>query len=240
MRQEISTISSYSSLQLGQLIKDQELLKLILRALKWSEFDRKASYEELLARLKLANCRDILTNRNLLNDNDVIQLIKSYVGTDSDTVFNSCSQSKVVSLPSTTINQPIIQNDPYKQNIQKNQNAPANIFFKNFQIGDKNSVVQKPLKNPKILRDPPVVSKSVVDLRMVYNGDDSVTSMEVRVDPNLYFADDDEETLTSSETQKEDVVKKESLQESKKTIKKVGFQEVIQQKVGSLFKLLTL
>lgn len=73
------SIVSYHNLQIGQLIKDSELLKLILRALKWEEFDRKASYPELIERLRRSNCRDILTNKNLLSDNDVVQLLRSYV-----------------------------------------------------------------------------------------------------------------------------------------------------------------
>lgn len=43
------------------------------------EFDRKATYQELIERLRRSNCRDILTNKNLLSDNDVVQLLRSYV-----------------------------------------------------------------------------------------------------------------------------------------------------------------
>ena len=128
----------------------------------------------------------------------------------------------------SNLSQQIIHNEHLKQNIQKSQFVPVNNnFFKNFQMIEKSSnapSAPKPLKNPKILRDLPVVSKSVVDLRMVYNGDDSVTSMEVGVDPNLFFADDDEETLTSSETHKEiikeDVVKEKTIKDVKKIIQK--------------------
>jgi Zinc finger, C2H2 type len=73
------SIVSYNNLQIGQVIKDYDFLKLILRALRWEEYDRKASYHELIERLKRSHCRDILSNKNLLSDNDVVQLLRSYV-----------------------------------------------------------------------------------------------------------------------------------------------------------------
>jgi hypothetical protein len=89
------SIVSYNNLQIGQVIKDYELLKLILRALKWEEFDRKASYNELIERLKRSHCRDILTNKNLLSDNDVVQLLRSYV---NDSVLNSFKAQQVTAV----------------------------------------------------------------------------------------------------------------------------------------------
>jgi hypothetical protein len=83
-----SVVSShYPNVLLGQMIKDQELLKLMLKALKWAEYDKNASYEELLERLKQTNSREILTNKNLLNDNDVMLLLKSYTGNNTN-LFN--------------------------------------------------------------------------------------------------------------------------------------------------------
>ncbi len=79
--------SNYPNVLLGQMIKDQELLKLMLKALKWADYDKNASYEELLERLKQTNSREILTNKNLLNDNDVMLLLKSYTGNNTN-LFN--------------------------------------------------------------------------------------------------------------------------------------------------------
>lgn len=120
------SIVSYNNLQIGQVIKDCELLKLILRALKWEEYDRKASYNELIERLKRSNCRDILTNKNLLSDNDVVQLLRSYV---NDSMMMSFKQQQV-SLPASTTATTTTQ--PH-QNISKifqsqspsSQNVPA-------------------------------------------------------------------------------------------------------------------
>ncbi|KAG5682951.1 hypothetical protein PVAND_012268 [Polypedilum vanderplanki] len=95
------SIVSYNNLQIGQVIKDYELLKLILRALKWEEFDRKASYNELIERLKRSHCRDILTNKNLLSDNDVVQLLRSYV---NDSMMNSFKAQQVATTTTTSPN----------------------------------------------------------------------------------------------------------------------------------------
>lgn len=99
-RSENSNISivSYNNLQIGQVIKDYEFLKLILRALKWEEYDRKTSYHELMERLKRSYCRDILTNKNLLSDNDVVQLLRS---TLNDSVL---SNLKMTTTPSAAPN----------------------------------------------------------------------------------------------------------------------------------------
>ncbi|XP_055641832.1 PR domain zinc finger protein 5-like isoform X2 [Toxorhynchites rutilus septentrionalis] len=135
-----STISviSYSDLKLGLLIKDQELLKLILKALKWAEYDRTASFETLLQRLRNTTFRNILSNRNLLNDSDLTQLLKSYIGQETFT------------------------------KIQPN--------------------VSQPLSSKSTHAD-----SSNVNFRL---DDDSVTQMEVGVDPSLFL--DDEETQSKS------------------------------------------
>lgn len=94
------SIVSYNNLQIGQVIKDYEFLKLILRALKWEEYDRKTSYHELMERLKRSYCRDILTNKNLLSDNDVVQLLRS---TLNDSVLSNLKMTTTptVATPST-------------------------------------------------------------------------------------------------------------------------------------------
>ncbi|XP_055681017.1 zinc finger protein 468-like isoform X2 [Lutzomyia longipalpis] len=73
------SIYAYDDLKLGQLIKDTELLKLILRTLKWEDCES----EKQLEKLKNTSFRKILSNSNLLHDGDLLQLIKSYVGQDT-------------------------------------------------------------------------------------------------------------------------------------------------------------
>lgn len=94
------SIMSYNNIQIGQVIKDHEFLKLILRALKWEEYDRKTSYNELMERLKRSYCRDILTNKNLLSDNDVVQLLRS---TLNDSVLSNLKMTTTIPLPSQAI-----------------------------------------------------------------------------------------------------------------------------------------
>lgn len=62
---------------MGQVIKDQELQKLILRALKWNEPGK--SVESQLDRLKNASFRAVLNNPDLLRDEDLVQLLGPYL-----------------------------------------------------------------------------------------------------------------------------------------------------------------
>lgn len=86
-----SSIIAYHDLKIGQLIKDEELLKLILKALKWMEMpgNKRNSWDYWLKKLKQSKFRDVLSSPNLLNDSDLMQLIKSYVGQDALTLFNT-------------------------------------------------------------------------------------------------------------------------------------------------------
>lgn len=71
------TIFTYQDLKLGQVIKDQELQKLILRALKWNEAGK--PIESQLERLKNASFRGVLNNPDLLRDEDLVQLLGPYL-----------------------------------------------------------------------------------------------------------------------------------------------------------------
>lgn len=59
------------------MIKDQELQKLILRALKWNEPGK--TIESQLDRLKNASFRGVLNNPDLLRDEDLVQLLGPYL-----------------------------------------------------------------------------------------------------------------------------------------------------------------
>lgn len=124
---------SYSDIRLGLLIKDQELLKLILKALKWFHEDKNNDDESLIQKLKNTSFRDVLSNPNLLNDDDLVKLIKSYLDQDVNTKPDSL-------LPSIA------------------NSGASNKFDHNFS----------------------------------YNTEDSVTQMEVGVDPDLFLPYDDE------------------------------------------------
>lgn len=71
------TIFTYQDLKLGQVIKDQELQKLILRALKWNEPGKTIAQQ--LDRLKNASFRGVLNNPDLLRDEDLVQLLGPYL-----------------------------------------------------------------------------------------------------------------------------------------------------------------
>lgn len=71
------TIFTYHDLKLGQIIKDQELLKLILRALKWNEVGKSIEYQ--LDKLKNTSFRTVLGSPDLLHDEDLMQLLGPYI-----------------------------------------------------------------------------------------------------------------------------------------------------------------
>ncbi|XP_064546499.1 uncharacterized protein dbr [Drosophila montana] len=76
------TLPSMSSLtdaiSLGNVIRDPDLLKLILKALKWPVTTDNC--EEQMARLKNSKFAVIMSDNNLLQDNDLTQLLGPYLG----------------------------------------------------------------------------------------------------------------------------------------------------------------
>lgn len=68
-----ATPDSWGNFKLGQIIRDTELIKLILKALKWTNND------ENVERLRNTDLAAVLTNSDLLHDDDLIRLIKSYI-----------------------------------------------------------------------------------------------------------------------------------------------------------------
>ncbi|XP_053691990.1 zinc finger protein 236-like [Sabethes cyaneus] len=160
IKPEISIIS-YSDLKIGLLIKDQELLKLILKALRWAEHDQKASYEVLIQRLKNTTFREILSNHNLLNDSDLTQLLKSYIGQEAYNKFTAGNVSpdvcSLMSSRAATI-QPVIASHP------STAMATSSCSLTSYKI-DENSVTQ----------------------------------MEVGVDPSLFLDDEESQNRSKAE-----------------------------------------
>lgn len=162
-------IVSYSDLKLGLLIKDQELLKLILKALKWADHDPRASFEVLIQRLKNTTFREVLSNHNLLNDSDLIQLLKSYIGQEAFLKFSGGSGAGGMNLGARAVTiKPAVLPVSVKIN---NSPAPSTSVMAN--------------------------SGGASDLRIE---EDSVTQMEVGVDPSLFL--DDEESQNKIKIQK--------------------------------------
>ncbi|GAB0091852.1 hypothetical protein DMENIID0001_067380 [Sergentomyia squamirostris] len=143
------SIYAYDDLNLGQIIKDSELLKLILKALKWDD----TNLEEQLETLKKTSLRKILTNSNLLQDGDILQLIKSYVGQDTFSSTFKCLGSSA--------------SNPIVYDLQVSYHLP------NVTVTSTCHEKQTELKN-------------------LYNGEVSVTEMEVGVDPELFLPYDDD------------------------------------------------
>lgn len=189
------SVVSYSDLKLGLLIKDQELLKLILKALKWAENDRRASFDVLIQRLKNSSFREVLSNHNLLNDSDLTQLLKSYIGQGV--------MSSFLPMPATSGNQYVLNNNvpPPLVPLQPPNAQPMNEDFVELQR------IKLPPSTPK-----PSGTVGVPDLQI---DEASVTQMEVGVDPDLYFPYEDED---SSSTTKYESTKVGDRQENTVTI----------------------
>lgn len=126
------TIFAYNDLKLGQLIKDIELLKLILRALKWKENGE--TLDQKLDRLRNTSFRAVLSSPDLLQDEDLVLLLGPYL---DKSAFGGAGQ---------------------KQQQQQQQQS-----------------------------------------QQMYNDSNAVTEMEVGVDPELFFYDDDEPQSTKDE-----------------------------------------
>ncbi|XP_041778432.1 proteoglycan 4-like isoform X2 [Anopheles merus] len=168
-------IISYSDLKLGLLIKDQELLKLILKALRWAENDRRASFEVLIQRLKNSSFREILSNRNLLNDSDLTQLLKSYIGQG---VMNSFA-----AMPPPAASTPL----------NNNHVVPPAVMFQPpiNPTGGVKSGNQSGFLAPV----GPIAGVNVNEYRI---DEASVTQMEVGVDPDLYLPYEDEDSSSTN------------------------------------------
>lgn len=74
------TIFAYDELKLGQVIKDHDLLKLILKALKW-QFSRRNQTSQI-EKLKNTNFHEVLASPDLLRDADLMQLLGPYLKQD--------------------------------------------------------------------------------------------------------------------------------------------------------------
>lgn len=160
----VSILPYYDDLKLGQFIKDPELLRLILKALKWDE-----GVEEM-ENLKNTSFQSLLTNTNLLGDGDLIQLIKSYVGQDTFSTINHCMKLNGVEITKSY---------------------------------------------------PPVRNLDKCDMNLSNSSEESITQLEVRVDPELFLPYEDDDSGVGKRTERE--IKKErdtsdGLEESSATI----------------------
>ncbi|XP_052866919.1 transcription factor E4F1-like [Anopheles cruzii] len=173
---EVSTIS-YSDLKLGLLIKDQELLKLILKALKWAENDRRASFDVLIQRLKNSSFREILSNHNLLNDGDLTQLLKSYIGQG---VMNSFTSPPATASTGATVN----------------ANVPPPLVLSSSIVPPAGNVLGGHIGHFKLAPVPPQTAMGAGNTFKI--DDASVTQMEVGIDPDLYLPYDDEDSSSAT------------------------------------------
>lgn len=197
------SIVSYNNLQIGQVIKDYELLKLILRALKWEEFDRKASYNELIERLKRSNCRDILTNKNLLSDNDVVQLLRSYVNDSMLSSFKAQQVTPHQNISKIFVTQPVTQ--PLVISSPQQQSSASQLRVPSTQIPPTN-VPQSPSSQQSLLKtqEKPQIQQQQQKLQHEMSTASSEEAMEVSIDPEMFFAINEETVTIEDDDDEED------------------------------------
>lgn len=127
-----------------------------------------------MERLRRSNCRDILTNKNLLSDNDVVQLLRSYM-----------DDSMLVNLKA-----------PFSQNASKVLSPQPVMIVASLPLSPQHSH-KSPISAIKTTK---IVQEDCCTL--------GSEAMEVSVDPQIFLADeesitiddDDEETVSASET----------------------------------------
>jgi hypothetical protein len=160
---EIVPIIEFNDLKLGQLIKDPELLDLILKSLKWmSDSDDAEQYDAVLAKLKNSNLKEVLSNTNLLKDEDIMKLIRSYVGHES---MNATPQYSVTKIESPALSDG--QTRFYSEEVsQMEVSVDPNLFFDDDEEGTdrkKESIEIVPIS---AVRNEPltVTNKDIVEI----------------------------------------------------------------------------
>lgn len=126
--------------------------------------------------MRRSNCRDILTNKNLLSDNDVVQLLRSYV---NDSMLMNLKVANVQTTP--------------HQNISKLfQPSPVLLISPTIQPQTPVKTMTCAIKKLAVLQQDENITNS--------------EAMEVSVDPEVFLAneesitiEDDEETVSAAE-----------------------------------------
>ncbi|KAL5280337.1 hypothetical protein ACFFRR_004364 [Megaselia abdita] len=157
-------------LNLGSVIKDKDLLKLILKALKWP-YD-KHTLNAQIQRLKCTRFRDIMVDPLLLQDTDLIQILTQYFGPNFK--FQQSSSPPMETRKSPPPLQPIIpQSLAYK--------LPAETSIQVINVPKSSS--------PKKRRKPVKITDVIVLSDDENDSCKKPESMEVNVDPMLYFGE---------------------------------------------------
>lgn len=159
-------------LNLGSVIKDKDLLKLILKALKWP-YD-KHTLNAQIQRLKCTRFRDIMVDPLLLQDTDLIQILTQYFGPNFKFQQSSPPPGETPRKSPPPL-QPILpQSLAYK--------LPAETSIQVINV-PKKIATQKKRRKPLKTTDVIVLSDDENDSNR------KPESMEINVDPMMYFGE---------------------------------------------------
>ncbi|XP_001357097.2 uncharacterized protein dbr [Drosophila pseudoobscura] len=103
----MSNVNSLTdAISLGSVIRDPDLLRLILKALKWPVSD--GNCEEQMTRLKSSKFAGIMSDNNLLQDTDLTQLLGPYLAPMLAVVQNHENQSSTSLFASNSLTSPAV------------------------------------------------------------------------------------------------------------------------------------
>lgn len=132
------TIFAYDDVKLGQVIKDHDLLKLILKALKWQYSKRNQAIQ--IEKLKNTNFHDVLANPDLLRDTDLMQLLGPYVKQDRNGNGG----------PKATLHRPVQINEKNVEVLQIGQSNDGLTNCNNDITADETSVEMEVVVDPDL------------------------------------------------------------------------------------------
>ncbi|KAJ6646363.1 Zinc finger imprinted 3 [Pseudolycoriella hygida] len=132
------TIFAYDELKLGQVIKDHDLLKLILKALKWPYNKRTQSCQ--MEKLKNTNFHEVLASPDLLRDADLMQLLGPYLKHDRNGNGG----------PRATVHQPVAESPIVAKTVEVVEVSRAGNEQNNENTADETSVEMEVVVDPDL------------------------------------------------------------------------------------------
>lgn len=190
-------------LKLGQVVKDIDLLTLILKALKWPYTNDNILVQ--IEQLKEAPFHEVIRNQNLLQDADLMQILNTILSpillqrplvAQQQPIIPAFVSYKIpADLSVQLITEEVVDDIPIAKPLLGNQSRRS--------ISSKIKPATRKQRQPRAKTKTPQRCSSPIE---ILSDDDSVQMFEVDVDPNLYFNLDSEsqENSNSYESPKKD------------------------------------
>ncbi|XP_055918189.1 uncharacterized protein LOC129950319 [Eupeodes corollae] len=180
---------------LGSIIKDVDLLKLILKALKWPFNNQTLDLQ--IQRLKNTNFNDIIVDPNLLQDTDLIQILGPLIAplpvTMRQQTYHITIPPETLETPPTTMSYKlpaetsvqIITVPATEKESSHGKDRPTKRHNKSSSMRKKSSLVPRPRLSSQVI----VVSDDSEDnrpLQIAATTNDDIPNFGVQLDPAVY------------------------------------------------------